>query len=104
RGGVRARPTSQPTTLGISAVADTVAADLVIEATMGTWSSSCSDPAPQRDWGALPASTTSGVPLKVAVVMALIPLVTPGPAVKMATPGRRVNFANPSAAKVAVCS
>jgi hypothetical protein len=39
-----------------------------------------------------------------ADVTALTPLVTPGPAVSTATPGRRVNFAMPSAAKVAVCS
>ena len=36
--------------------------------------------------------------------MALIPLVTPGPAVSAATPGTRVTFDQPSAAKAAVCS
>ena len=33
-----------------------------------------------------------------------MPLVTPGPAVSTATPGRRVSLAKPSAANVAVCS
>ena len=41
----------------------TVTADLVIDATTGTWSSSCSEPAPQRSSGARPPSTTSGEPL-----------------------------------------
>jgi hypothetical protein len=36
--------------------------------------------------------------------MALTPLVTPGPAVSAAQPSRRVIFAHPSAANVAVCS
>ena len=82
----------------------TVRADLVIDETTGTWSNSCSEPEPQRRCGARPPSTTSGEPLKCAVVIALTPLVTPGPAVSTATPGLRVSFANPSAANVAVCS
>ena len=44
------------------------------------------------------------MPLKCAVVIALTPLVTPGPAVSTASPGWRVSFAHPSAANVAVCS
>jgi hypothetical protein len=42
--------------------------------------------------------------LNDAVVTALTPFVTPGPAVSTATPGRRVSLARPSAANVAVCS
>jgi hypothetical protein len=45
-----------------------------------------------------------GEPQKKAPVMALTPLVMPGPAVRAATPGRRVTLAQPSAAKPAVCS
>ncbi len=37
-------------------------------------------------------------------MIALTPFVTPGPAVNAAAPGRRVTLAQPSAAKVAVCS
>ena len=92
------------TSFGMSSGAVTVRADLVIDATIGTWSSSCNEPAPHRACGARPARTTSGDPLKRAVVMALMPLVTPGPAVSTATPGRRVSLAMPSAANVAVCS
>ena len=79
-------------------------AAFVIDATIGTWSSSCSDPAPHRACGARPPITSIGVPLSDADVMALMPLVTPGPAVSAATPGRRVTLAHPSAANVAVCS
>src|SRR5439155_6238388 len=104
RCGVRARVTASATSLGTSAVDVTVRADLEMLATIGTWSSSWSDPAPQRNCGARPARTTSGDPLSLAVVMALTPLVTPGPAVSTATPGRRVSLASPSAANVAVCS
>jgi hypothetical protein len=42
--------------------------------------------------------------LNDAVVTAEMPLVTPGPAVRTATPGRRRSLAVASAAKVAVCS
>ena len=71
----------------------TVVACLVIDATIGTWSSSCSDPAPQRPCGARPPSTTTGEPLNHADVIADTPLVIPGPAVSAATPGRRVSLA-----------
>ena len=37
----------------------TVAADFVIDCRIGTWSSSCSDPAPHRPCGARPPSTTT---------------------------------------------
>ncbi len=47
---------------------------------------------------------TTGEPLKWAVVMALTPLVTPGPAVSTASPGSRVSRAVASAANTAVCS
>src|SRR6478735_7281260 len=70
----------------------TVPALLVIEATTGTWSISCSEPAPQRPSGARPPSTTSGVPLNQALVIADTPLVIPGPAVSAARPGRRVSL------------
>ena len=71
---------------------------------MGTWSSSWSDPEPQRASGARPPSTTNGAPFSHAVVTALTELVTPGPAVTAATPGRRVSLASASAANTAVCS
>ena len=81
------------TTRPAFAASRTVAADLVIEARIGTWSSSCSDPAPHRRCGARPPSTTSGEPLNHADVTAETPLVIPGPAVSAATPGRRVSLA-----------
>ncbi len=71
----------------------TVAACLVTEATIGTWSSSCSEPAPHRPCGARPPRTTTGEPLNHAVVMAETPLVMPGPAVSTASPGDRVSLA-----------
>jgi hypothetical protein len=48
--------------------------------------------------------TSNGDPVKWPVAMALMALVTPGPAVTAATPVRRVSFAQPSAANTAVCS
>ena len=81
-----------------------VAAKRASGATNGTWSISCSDPIPQRSAGARPPSTSSGDEFCCAAAIALIPLVTPGPAVSAATPGTRVTFDQPSAAKVAVCS
>src|SRR5215475_1499821 len=48
--------------------------------------------------------TTTGEPLNHAVVTALTPLVTPGPAVTTASPGARVSRAVASAANTAVCS
>ena len=59
---------------------------------------------PQRISGARPPRTTIGVPLERALAIALIPLVTPGPAVSAQTPGVRVAFAQPSAANAAACS
>ena len=82
----------------------TVSADLVTGETNGRWSISWSEPEPQRISGARPPSTTSGERLNFAPAIALIPLVTPGPAVSAATPGLRVAFANPSAAQAAACS
>ena len=89
---------------GICAVRAAVAASFVTDATSGRWSISCSDPCPQRAAGARPPSTSIGEWLKCAEAIALIPFVTPGPAVSAATPGRRVTFAQPSAANAAVCS
>src|SRR2546426_9660034 len=88
----------------MSPVLAAVTARLVTSATIGTWSTSWSDPDPQRAAGARPPMTTIGEPEKKAPVTALIPLVTPGPAVRAATPGRRVTLAHPSAANPAVCS
>ena len=96
--------TASATSLGMSPVEVAVVASLVTDPTIGTWSSSWSEPEPQRLWGARPASTTRGEPFMWAVVMALTPLVTPGPAVSTATPGPRVSLAMASAANVAVCS
>ena len=93
RCGVTAARAASCTCLAASSALNTVPADLVIEATMGTWSSSCSDPAPHRRCGARPPSTTRGVPLKWADVIAEIPFVTPGPAVSTARPGVRVSLA-----------
>ena len=73
-------------------------------ATNGTWSISWSEPIPQRTAGARPPSASIGEPFIWADASALIPLVTPGPAVRAHTPGSRVAFAQPSAAKAADCS
>ena len=78
---------------GISPVSLTVSADLVSGETNGRWSISWSEPEPQRISGARPPSTTSGERLNFAPAIALIPLVTPGPAVSAAMPGSRVAFA-----------
>ena len=54
--------------------------------------------------GARPPSASSGEPFISADAMPLIPLVTPGPAVRAHTPGSRVALAQPSAANTADCS
>jgi hypothetical protein len=89
---------------GIAAVSLTVSADFVNGATNGTWSISCRLPEPQRISGARPPSTSSGEPFCCAPAIALIPFVTPGPAVRAHTPTLRVALAHPSAAHVADCS
>ena len=99
-----AKRTASCTVAPAVAASITVADRFVIGASTGTWSNSCSDPAPQRVAGARPPSTTSGEPLNRAEVTAEMPLVTPGPAVSAATPGLRVSFAYASAAKTADCS
>ena len=81
-----------------------VRASLVTEATIGGWSSSWRLPLPQRFCGARPPTTTIGEPANCACAIALIPLVTPGPAVSTARPGTRVSLPVASAAKAAVCS
>ena len=81
-----------------------MAANFVSGRTNGTWSSSCSDPWPQRSCGARPPSTSIGESFCAAEAIALMPLVTPGPAVSAHTPIWRVTFAQPSAANAAVCS
>ena len=88
----------------MSAVESAVAANFVTGATKGTWSISCSEPCPQRICGARPPSTSSGEWFCIAPAIALMPFVTPGPAVSAATPGSRVTFAQPSAANAAACS
>ena len=95
RCGVRAARHAASTSATIDAADVAVAAVFVTGATIGTWSSSCSEPAPQRACGARPASTTIGEPFMRAAVSALTPLVTPGPAVSAAQPKRRVTFAQP---------
>ena len=77
---------------------------LVSGATNGTWSISWSEPIPQRIAGARPPSTSIGESFICAEAIALMPLVTPGPAVSAQTPGSRVAFAQPSAANAADCS
>jgi len=54
-----------------------VRARFVIDATIGMWSSSWREPVPQRPWGARPPMMVTGDPLNQAVVIALIPFVTP---------------------------
>ena len=102
--GRPATANASSTSPGISGVAPAVAASLTIGRTNGTWSISCSDPCPQRNAGARPPSTIIGEWFCLALAIALIPLVTPGPAVSAATPGWRVTFAHPSAANAAVAS
>ncbi len=55
-----------------------VAARRQMLATRGTWSSSWSEPLPQRAAGARPASTIIGDPARWAPAIALIALVLPG--------------------------
>ena len=81
-----------------------VRASLETGARIGGWSSSWSEPLPQRFCGARPPTTTRGEPLNCAWATALTPLVTPGPAVSTARPGVRVSLPIASAAKAAVCS
>ena len=88
----------------MSAVASAVCASFASGRTNGTWSISCSEPCPQRIAGARPPSTTIGELFCSAEPIALMPFVTPGPAVSAATPGSRVTFAQPSAANAAACS
>ncbi len=64
-----------------------VAANRVNGDTNGTWSISCSEPMPHRPAGARPPRISSGDEFCWAAAMALMPLVTPGPAVSAATPG-----------------
>ena len=102
--GVTAAASASSTSAGISAVVSGVAASLVSGRMKGTWSSSCSEPWPQRIAGARPPRTSIGEPFCCAEATALIPFVTPGPAVSAATPGCRVTLAQPSAAKAAADS
>ena len=88
----------------IASVSFAVAADLTSGETNGRWSISCSEPEPQRISGARPPRIVTGELFDWALAIALIPLVTPGPAVSAATPIPRVALAIPSAAKAAVCS
>ena len=92
------------TSPGMSAVAVAVVADFTSGRTNGTWSISCSEPWPQRIWGARPPRTSIGEWFCCAEPSALIPLVTPGPAVSAHTPGVRVTLAQPSAANAALAS
>ena len=82
----------------------TVIADLTSGVTKGRWSISWSEPLPHRISGARPPSATSGTPSAWAEAIALIPLVTPQPAVSAQIPGSRVALAQPIAAKAADCS
>jgi hypothetical protein len=82
----------------------TVCADFTSGSMNGMWSISWSEPIPQRTSGARPPRATSGTPSAWAEAIALIPLVTPQPAVSAQTPGSRVALAQPIAAKAADCS
>ena len=103
-GAASARSSAAAVLAAIRPGSFTVSADLTSGETKGRWSISCREPEPQRISGARPPSTQSGEPFAWAPAIALIPLVTPGPAVSAAAPSRRVAFANPSAAKTADCS
>ena len=70
-----------------SAAVGMVRALLVIEATIGGWSSSWRLPLPQRFCGARPPTTTIGDPANCACAIALTPLVTPGPGGEHGQPG-----------------
>ena len=102
--GVSAARIASSTSPGISRVHSGVAASLTSGRTNGTWSISCSEPWPHRSCGARPPSTSIGEWFWAAEAIALIPFVTPGPAVSAHTPIERVTFAQPSAANAAVCS
>jgi hypothetical protein len=102
--GSTAAASASSTRPAISPVSSGVAANLTTGRTNGTWSISCSEPWPQRSAGARPPRTSIGEWFCCAPAIALIPLVTPGPAVSAHTPGSRVTLAQPSAAKAAVCS
>src|SRR5690606_430368 len=104
RYGVNACRSAAATVAGTCSGSVAVTACLVTGATSGTWSISCRLPDPHRKVGARPASTSTGAPLNQALVSPEIPLVTPGPAVSTARPGRRRNRAIASAANTAVCS
>jgi hypothetical protein len=58
-----------------------------------TESSSCNEPMSESDLGAAPPMQTIGTPARCAVARAVTVLVTPGPAVTSATPGRPVTRA-----------
>ena len=81
-----------------------MAASFASGRTNGTWSISWSEPWPQRIAGARPPSTSIGEWFCWAEPIALIPLVTPGPAVSAHTPGSLVTLAQPSAANAAADS
>ncbi len=49
---------------GMPAVSVAVAANFETEETIGMWSSSWSEPDPQRRWGARPPSTRMGEPFR----------------------------------------
>ncbi len=103
-GWLIARSIAAATALGISAGSLTVPALLTSGLTKGKWSISWRLPEPQRISGARPPRTTRGERLNLAPAIALIPLVTPGPAVSAQTPTSRVAFAQPSAAQAAEAS
>jgi hypothetical protein len=101
---VRAAVNASSTEAATSPTWSTVRASLVTVSSSGGWSNSCRLPLPHFSAGARPPITTSGDPLNCAWVIALTPLVTPGPAVSTASPGVRVSLPSASAANTAVCS
>ena len=96
----RASATVGATSSGVMAVT----ACLVSGPMNAVWSISWRLPVPQVEAGARPPLTRIGEPPNRALATADTLLVTPGPAVRAATVGRRVSLARPSAAKVADCS
>ena len=100
----RASPNASSIPSAISSTVCSVRACFATGEMIGGWSSSWRLPEPQRFAGARPPTTTIGEPLNWACAIALMPLVTPGPAVSTARPGVRVSLPVASAANAAVCS
>lgn len=81
-----------------------VHAALTADCISASWSMSCSDPRPLRIMAVAPEKTSKGLWASCAFLTAVSVLVSPGPAVTMATPGTPVRREMASAAKTVVAS